>query len=109
MLTLIPRSEAKRLRTFFRDAGYTEVNLKSLGFRDLASSRLRNMPRLLHKTREPNRLNILLRWFWLGASQAESAVAEFIPPDFIQLLVAGGLLVKEGDDLNPQVMLMEAN
>jgi len=109
MLTLLPQSEAKRLRAFFRDAGYTEVNLKSLGFRDLASTRLRNMPRLLHKTREPNELNILLRWFWLGRSQAESVAAKFISPEFIRLLVAGGLLVAEGADLTPRAMVMEAN
>ena len=109
MLALITRAEAELLRAFFRDAGYSEDNLKTLGFRDLASNRLRNVPRLLHKTHEPNRLNTLLRWFWLGASQAKSVAAEFIPPEFSGLLVASGLLVEEGGNLIPQAMLMEAN
>jgi len=44
------------------------------------------MPRLLHNTREPNCLNTLLRWFWLGAPQAKSVAAEFIPREVLVLL-----------------------
>lgn len=100
--------DADRLRTFFRDCGYTETNLKRLGFRDLASSRLRNLPRLRYKTAEPSTLNTLLRWFWLGLPQARSEVQNHVPSQVLNLLLTCGLVSEHQDELAPQAMLMEA-
>ena len=100
--------DADRLRTFFRDCGYTESNLKRLGFRDLASSRLRNLPRLQYKTAEPSTLNTLLRWFWLGSRQPRTEVQNHVPSEVLNLLLTCGLLSEHQDELTPKAMLMEA-
>src|SRR5438874_3581707 len=108
MPKLINPSNGERLRAFFREAGYTEDNLAGkLGLRDLASSRLRNFPRLLDKTREPTCLNALLRWFWIGTPQIPAE--ECVPREFRELLLDCGLLGELDGALAPQAMLMEAN
>ena len=108
MPQVIPLADAGRLRSFFNDTGYTESNLKGLGFRDLASSRLRNMPRLLYKTQEPTPLNTLLRWFWLGITQNRAEAGKQVSNEVVGLLLACGLLSEENGQLAPQAMLMEA-
>jgi len=108
MLNLVPPNAAERLRALFRDAGYTEGNLVQLGFRDLASTRLRNSARLLDRTRESTCLNTLLRWFWIGMPEPPQR-GESLTSEFEQLLLASGLLCEQDGQLTPQAMLMETN
>jgi SAM-dependent methyltransferase len=94
------------MRDFLLEAGYGEESLREKGyFAELPSARLRNYPRLLDRTQEPNRLNTLLRWFWLGLAQEASRANEHVPSWFTTLALAAGLLRQEGDRLLSEVML----
>jgi Methyltransferase small domain len=108
MLNLLSPSDAKRLRDFFLEAGYAEGKLRQkLGTKDLPSSR-RNLTGLLDRTREPDRLNTLLRWFWIGTPQAASAIKDCVPSWLTTLLLECGLLHQDGSQLFPNVMLVPA-
>ena len=106
MLNFPSASHAQRLREFLQEAGYTEANLReNLGLKDLPSSRLRNLARLTDLTREPSRINTLVRWFWIGMPQDASLAATHLLPRFIPLALECGLLRREGQNLHPEVML----
>ncbi len=110
MLKLLSSSDAERLREFLIDTGYGEENVRiKLGLKDLPSSRLRNLARLLDATREPSCINTLLRWFWIGVSQDASASAEQLPSWFIPMTLECGLLHQRGTDLAPEVMFLPAD
>ena len=107
MLNLISGEDARRLRGFFEDAGYTETSLrKHLGAAELPSRQLRNHARLLDRTSEPTALNVLLRWFWLAVRQNAARAGELIPGEVLTLMVECGLLKQEGESLIPQAMLL---
>ncbi len=102
--------DAEQLRAFFADAGYTEDSLRNqIGANELPSSRLRNLPRLLDATREPSRINTLVRWFWVGLTQELESVREFVPQREAQLLLAAGLLTQKGNQLVPEAMMIPAD
>lgn len=106
MLNLISPDDAAALRDFLLQSGYAENGLREKGyFTELPSSRLRNLPRLLDRTAEMDRLNILLRWFWLGVPQEASRATGFLPSSFIDLALSCGLLRQEGSQLKSEVML----
>ena len=110
LLSSVPARDAKRLREFFSGAGYTEDNLRgTMGMKDLPSSRLRNYARLLDRTSEPNCINTLVRWFWIGTSQQYSEAEKCVPDWFIPLAFEIGLLYRQGPDLCPEAMLFPAN
>src|SRR6202000_892215 len=93
MLKPLSVDASRRLRSWFEEAGYTEVNLlRYLGAAELPSRHLRNEARLLDRTREVTLLNILLRWFWLGRTQSEEAYRGTVPDALLQLLLESGLL-----------------
>src|SRR5579863_9607954 len=80
MLRPLSVDASRELRTWFDEAGYTEVNLlRYLGAAELPSRHLRNEPRLLDRTREVTLLNTLLRWFWLGWPQSPDARTSLVP------------------------------
>ena len=109
MLKLLPPDEATRLRDFFIEAGYTEENLQvKLGLRDPASGRLRNLARLQDLTGEPNCINTLLRWFWIGSPQDASEAAKYVPIWFIPLAQQCGLLRPHEKGLIAEAMLLPA-
>jgi predicted RNA methylase len=100
MLKVLSIDEAQRVRQFFEAAGYTKDNLMDrLGFIELPSARLRNLARLLDRTREPSCLNALLRWFWIGSPQEASAIEPWIPRWFSELCLECGLLCADGPSL----------
>ncbi len=106
MFNSISLCDAARLRDFLLEAGYGEERLREKGyFAELPSARLRNLPRLLDRTREPNRLNTLLGWFWLGLRQEASKANDYVPSWFTALAISAGLLRQEGDWLFSEVML----
>ena len=107
MLNQVSAAHAEQLHTFFADAGYTEDTLrKQVGINELPSSRLRNLPRLLDSTREPSRINILVRWFWLGVPQEIVIAREHIGELEVNLLLSTGLLTQADSQLVPEVMLL---
>jgi SAM-dependent methyltransferase len=107
VLKLLSLSDAERLRRFMLEAGYEEENLRvKMGVKDLPSTRLRNLPRLLDATREPSRINTLLRWFWIGIPQDASASGEHLPSWFIPLALQCGLLHQHGAGLAPEAMFL---
>ena len=107
MLTPLSVEASGQLRSWFEEAGYSEVKLQGyLGAAELPSRHLRNEPRLLDRTREPTLLNALLRWFWLGRSQTAEAVASVVPEALLQLLLQSGLLQQDAGLLRPRAMLL---
>jgi len=107
VLKLLSPSDAERLRGFLIEAGYGEESLRvKLGLKDLPSTRLRNFARLLDATREPSRINTLLRWFWIGIPQDASTAAEHLPSWFIPLALECGLLHQHGAEIAPEAMLL---
>jgi len=106
VLHLASPDDAKRLREFLAETGYTEEHLAlTAGIRDLPSSRLRNVARLRDLTREPSSINTLLRWFWIEMPQDASTAEQHVPSWFIPLALRCGLLRRQGRDLHPEVML----
>ena len=107
MLRTLSADASRRLRSWFDEAGYTEVNLlRYLGAAELPSRHLRNAPRLLDRTREVTLLNTLLRWFWLGLSQSDDEYTRVVPEGLLRLLLDSGLLKQEGEVLTPSAMLL---
>jgi methylase of polypeptide subunit release factors len=101
----ISPGDAQRLMDFLREAGYEENSLRGQGYlKEPPSARLRNLPRLLDHTREPNCLNTLLRWFWLGVPQ-EANCAALLPEWFTDLALSVGLLRRTRDGLASEAML----
>jgi methylase of polypeptide subunit release factors len=101
----ISTSDARRLMDYLRETGYEETNLRKQGYlKEPPSARLRNLPRLLDRTREPNALNTLLRWFWMGIPQAAGSPA-LVPTWFTDLALSVGLLYPSADGLVSRAML----
>jgi SAM-dependent methyltransferase len=107
MLGPIDYEQGARLRDFLVTEGYTEENLGARGIVELPSTKLRNMPRLRNLTREPCRLNCLLRWFWLGERQDRAISQQMMPHWFVELALDCGLLRREGGWLVPQLLLVQ--
>jgi methylase of polypeptide subunit release factors len=107
MLTPLSVEASGQLRSWFEEAGYSEVKLQGyLGAAELPSRHLRNEPRLLDRTRDVTLLNALLRWFWLGRSQTAEAAANVVPEALLQLLLQSGLLQQDAGLLRPRAMLL---
>lgn len=101
----ISPDDARRLKDFLQETGYNEDSLRREGYLKIVpSSRSRNLPRLLDRTREPNSLNTLLRWFWLGVPQ-NAQRASLLPQEFTEIALSVGLLRQTGDSLVAQAML----
>jgi hypothetical protein len=85
--------QGRLLRLFLQESGYNTISVSSLiGGRGL-------LPLLLHKTRVPNRLHTLMRWFVMGRAVEEKTAGDVIPPQILQLLLQAGLLVRQDDRL----------
>ncbi len=106
MLKPLSDSDAERLRKFFLEQGYTDASLRqTIGLKELPASRLRNLPRLKDLTREPNGINTLLRWFWIGLAQPAQEARSLVPPWVVSLALDCGLLEEKDGELRPQAML----
>ena len=92
--------EGRVLREFFHGRGY---NMKNLG--PLLGQR-GNVALLLHQTREPSLLHVLVHWFVIGRPVEEKTAASFVPEQILRLLVKSGLLIREGDGFAPVVLVL---
>lgn len=109
MLKDISTRDAGRLGDFLRESGYDEETLKRQGYlKQAPSARSRNLPRLMDRTKEPTRLNVLLRWFWLGVPQ-DATRAAAVPDWFTELALGMGLLRRSTEGLASEVMLFPAD
>lgn len=106
-LKLLSPGEASRLRDFFRDAEYSADHVrKAVGITEFPSRRLRNQPQLRDRTAQPGRLNILLRWFWIGVPVEQSLAEQFVPAWFTVLCLECGLLSQSPKGLVSDAMLV---
>jgi hypothetical protein len=106
MLNPISKDDARRMSVFLAEQGYTEAGLRqTLGLRELPAPRLRNLPRLTALTDEPNCLNTLVRWFWIGLPQASEAAAAHVPDWFLSSALDCGLLRQRNTELVATAML----
>ena len=107
MLVSLPVEEARMIYLGLTEANYTEAGLRlHLGSVEVPARYLRNEARLLDRTREPSRLNSLLRWFWLGRPVSLDQAADTVPAELRSLLLKSHLLRHEGDALVSDVMLL---
>jgi SAM-dependent methyltransferase len=99
--------EGRRLRDFFRESGYESPTLTTLlGRVGPPSQHRRDLPLLLHQTREPNRLNTLVRWFVIGQPVEENLAREVIPEEALRLFLKSGLVTPENGSLAPAALLL---
>ncbi|HXA49251.1 MAG TPA: hypothetical protein VNV86_03045, partial [Candidatus Acidoferrum sp.] len=105
MLQLLQLDDARRLRDFFTDAGYTHGQFQE-------NPKLRELPtrgsfeRAFSENDEhPSIFDTLLRWFCLGNRQTRDAVRPFVPDPILEIMVDCGLLTSDGDSLAGAVML----
>ncbi len=106
MLKPFSPSDARRLREFLQEAGYTDEEFrKRPALMDLPSRRAGNWPYLLDYTSDPRTLNVLLRLFLFGMRLERPAVAGLISPPVLDLMTGSGMLAPDMDGLVPSVML----
>jgi SAM-dependent methyltransferase len=107
MMKIPTPEQAASFRSFFAETGYAEHNLRDkLGLSELPSSRLRNLSRLLDRTREASCLNSLLRWFWVGVPIDVNPAKASVPSWFLDLAIECGLLRESGGQVVPEAMLV---
>jgi methylase of polypeptide subunit release factors len=105
MLTRLSENP-KLLLEFFTEAGFTHEQFKqNPTLRDLPSRRLGNLPDLLERTSELTPLHVLLRLFFLGVPLESDSIAGIVPAPVITEMLEMGMLVREGSQLTPRVML----
>ena len=103
-----PFANIDQLRAYFIDVGYSEGGFsKQLGSADAPLPQLRNLPRLLEKTREPTALNLLIRWFLGNVTIPKQDVeAAGIPDWVIETCLQTGLLQVDRDYFMPTVQIV---
>jgi methylase of polypeptide subunit release factors len=105
MLQCLDAAESKEFRDFFRESGYTTRELMSR-FRSLEIPALHLLKLyLMGVPLEPSRLNLLLRWFWIGSEVETGAAREFIPERVLSLFLKAGVLTEAGGCLVSSVRI----
>src|SRR5581483_9837133 len=96
-------SESREFRDFFRESGYTMETLNAR-FNSLEIPALHLLKLyLMGVPLEPNRLNTLLRWFWIGGEVEAAAARQFVPERMLSLFLAAGVLVEREGCFEPAV------
>jgi methylase of polypeptide subunit release factors len=105
MLHCLNADKSKEFRDFFRESDYTMEALQ-LRFTstDIPTLHLLKLY-LLGVPLKPSRLNILCRWFWIGAPVERAMASEFIPERMITLFLEAGALATEGSQLKSNVRI----
>src|SRR5579864_8100773 len=97
MLQCLDALGSHELREFFRESGYTMETLASrFNLADIPTLHLLKLY-LMGVPMEANRLNTLLRWFWIGGEVATASARQFIPERILSLLLKAGMLQEEED------------
>jgi methylase of polypeptide subunit release factors len=108
--TVVPLAppEARALRHYLREAGYTQHGLEAaLGVDAPPTPHQRCAARLRWLTRAPTPLNLLARWFLLGGAVPVADATRAVPPSILEscqrarLLHADGGLLRAGAVIAP--------
>lgn len=103
MLKPLSSHQASDFRQFLRDAGYTHEEFRSRsGFKDINPG---SLPFLLEYTREPNRLNTLLRLFLLGVEVDPAIVRETFPAGIFDAVAGCGLILEDAGSAASSAMI----
>jgi methylase of polypeptide subunit release factors len=95
MLQCLDAGESRELRDFFRDSGYnTQALTKVFGHTEIPQVHLLKLF-MVGITLEPNRLNVLFRWFWIGSSVEQAVARAVIPEQIMALFLKSGLVIAE--------------
>src|SRR5207249_9322154 len=98
---------ARLLRQCFRDVNYTEKGLLQVfGVVETPMPHLRNLPRLLDRTRTPTPLNTLIRWFLLGMPVDQERGRRSLPEEVLAICLESGLLAVRENRLVPAALLV---
>ena len=100
MLHCLDAAECQEFRDFFRASGYTIQALqKRFGAAEIPQLHLLKLY-LLGIPLEPSRLNLLFRWFWIGAPVETGLAGELIPERMLDLFLKSGVLVETDGSLH---------
>jgi methylase of polypeptide subunit release factors len=89
--------EARALRHYLRDAGYTQPGLEAaLGVDAPPTPHQRNAARLRWLTRAPTPLNLLARWFLLGGTAPADDARRTLPAGILDSCLRAHLLRPDG-------------
>ena len=105
MLLCLEDGECSEVREFFGESGYTMETIGSrFNVAEIPSLHLLKLY-LTGVPLEANRLNILLRWFWIGGEVESAAARKFIPERILSLFLQAGVLKEENGRLAAEVRL----
>jgi len=109
MLLCLNADESRELREFLQNSGYnTKALIAAFGHTDVPQVHLMKLF-LVGVTMEPDRLNILFRWFWIGSPVEAAIVRQFIPERIIELFLKSGVLAIEENNLTSRVRISPFN
>ncbi len=97
VLQCLPPEESREFRDFLQESGYTTQLLKArFGQTEIPQLYLLKLY-LMGIPLEPDRLNSLLRWFWIGSPVDAATAHEYIPQRMLDLFLKCGALTAEQD------------
>ena len=97
MLHCLNSAESKEIRSFLSESGYnTEALITTFGRTEIPQVHLLKLY-LVGITLQPDRLNVLFRWFWIGSAVEAPIARHFIPQRVIDLFLKSGMLVAEDE------------
>lgn len=109
MLQSPSAGEGREIREFLRDAGYTIQTLKSR-FENTVIPHIHLLKLYLNGIAlEPSRVNLLIRWFWIGSPVEVPAARELIPERILELFLRCGVLTENDGFLTSAVRISPFN
>jgi methylase of polypeptide subunit release factors len=105
MLQCLDSLESRQLRDFFHESGYTTAALnKHFNSTEIPQLHLLKLY-ACGIPLEPSRLTTLFHWFWIGTPVETAMAGEWIPPQFIRLLIKSGILIEENNHFRSTVRI----
>jgi methylase of polypeptide subunit release factors len=99
-LSGVTGQQALRLAEAFHVTGYSDKSVAdAFGALEMRGRGGRNLPRLLYLTREPSRLNTLIRLFLLGVNVSLREASEALKPLPVEDWVNAGFVEVSGEDV----------
>jgi methylase of polypeptide subunit release factors len=106
MLGTPDHGDARLLRSFLTDEGYTEQGLLThLHAVEACVPRARNRARMLDLTVDATPHNVLVRWFIAGEPVEEGMARKVVPAPVLGVMLECGLVASDGTALVPQVLI----
>jgi len=109
MLKCLSAAENQEVREFLQSSGYnTNALIGTFGHTDVPQVHLMKLF-LVGVAMEPDRLNILFRWFWIGSPVEKAIAQQFIPERILELMLRSGMLAEEEGNLTSEVRISPFN